>query len=81
MAWDGFVVCGRVGSSEECVLPFFMSTIFFQVANIDFLLSSEFLPQKQGNRAALVGIRLTTLGEVPRSVSRFSGVDVARLSE
>ena len=39
-----------------------------------------FAPQSEEIEPALLGMSLTTLGEVPRPVSRFSRVAVARIS-
>ena len=40
-----------------------------------------FAPQSEEIEPALLGMSLTTLGEVPRSVSRVSRVAVARISD
>ena len=46
-----------------------------------FCFQVSFCPVKEEIEPALLGTSLTTLGEVPRPVSRFSIVAVARISD
>ena len=58
-----------------------MSGLFFEVAKrIVFAFKLGFARQREEIKPALLGMSLTTLGEVPRPVSRLSIVAVARIS-
>ena len=57
-------------------------TFFFEVANrFFFSFKLVFAPSREEIEPSLVGMSLTTLGEVPRPVSRFSIVTAARISD
>ena len=57
-------------------------TFFFEVANRDFFaFKLVFAPLREEIEPALLGMSLTTLGEVLRSVSCFSIVAVAIISD
>ena len=59
-----------------------MGDVFFEVANRDFFaFKLVFAPYREEIEPALLGMSLTTLGEVPRPVYRFSIVAVPRISD
>ena len=67
----------RSGSAVSCGGLFFL-----EVANRDFFAFKLVLaPKSEEIEPALLGMSFTTLGEVPRPVSRFSIVGVARISD
>ena len=63
--------------------PFFIGDFFFEVANGDLFAFQVivFAPQSEEIEPALGGMNLTTLRDVPRSVSLFSRFAVARKSD
>ena len=59
-----------------------MRDFFFEVATrYSFAFKLVFAPKSEEIEPALLGMSLTTLGEVRRSVFRFSRVEVARISD
>ena len=59
-----------------------MRDFFFEVATrYFFAFKLVFAPKSEEIEPALLGMSLTTLGEVPGSVSRFSRVAVARIPD
>ena len=53
-----------------------------EVANRDFFAFKLVLtPKSEEIEPALLGMSLTTLGEIPRSVKNFSSVAVARIPD
>ena len=62
------------------VRPFVLRELFFRLqTEIFFALKLVFAPQSEEIESAFLGMSLTTLREVPRSVFRFSRVAVARI--
>ena len=60
--------------------PFLMGDFIFEVTSRAFLaLKLVIAPSKEKIEPALLGMSLTTLGEVPRSVFRSSRVAIARI--
>ena len=59
-----------------------MGIFFFLVINRAFYAFKLVVaPQREEIEPALLGMSLTTRGEVPRPFSRFSNVAVARISD
>ena len=62
--------------------PFVTRDVCFEVASRDFVFSQvSFFTVKGRIEPALLGMSLTSLGEVPRSVSRLWRVEVTRISD
>ena len=59
-----------------------MGDFFFEVTiRAFFAFKLVIAPQREQIESALLGMSLTTLGEVPRPFPRFSIVAVARISD
>ena len=65
----------------KCYGRFLWGTFFLGTNRAFFAFKLVIAPYREEIEPALLGMSLTTLGEVPRSVFRFSRVAVARISD